>query len=314
MTSLTEHLNFLQNEAPIKKYTFNCIGAPQTFLLYPGVYSFECWGASGGSYIGAINRSGGRGSYVYGKIRIDSLRKLYIYVGEKGIEAGKTAPFGGGGMGDFTGGGASDIRIINDDSFISLKTRIIVAAGGAGAEGAEAGGSGGSLIGFDSVDGYSKGATQTSGGTGYYNGTFGKGGNHVRGGEMSGGGAGGYYGGGTGHRLDNYAGSGGSSFISGHSGCDAISKLSTENNIIHTGKSFHYSGFVFYDTVMIDGNSEMPVPSFDITSNIQIGNEGDGFVRIMYLSSDFAYFLTLKCKHNLQLALISSITFLLKNK
>ena len=68
-----------------------------------------------------------------------------------------------------------------------------------------------------------------------------------------------------------------------------------------------------YENNRIDGNSEMPVPSFDITSNVQMGNEGDGFVRIMYLSSDFAYFLTLKCRHNIQLALMSSITFLLKN-
>ena len=46
---------------------------------------------------------------------------------------------------------------------------------------------------------------------------------------------------------------GGSSFISGHNGCDAIKEESIENNIIHTGQSVHYSGLYFTDTVMIDG-------------------------------------------------------------
>ncbi len=45
---------------------------------------------------------------------------------------------------------------------------------------------------------------------------------------------------------------GGSSFISGHEGCDAIKEESTENNIIHTGQSIHYSGLYFTNTLMID--------------------------------------------------------------
>jgi hypothetical protein len=49
-------------------------------------------------------------------------------------------------------------------------------------------------------------------------------------------------------------GGGGSSFISGHEGCDAIDEQSTEQNIIHTGQSIHYSGYYFTNTLMIDGN------------------------------------------------------------
>lgn len=44
-------------------------------------------------------------------------------------------------------------------------------------------------------------------------------------------------------------GGGGSSFISGHNGCDAI----VEKTGAHTGQAKHYSGRVFTDTVMIDG-------------------------------------------------------------
>ena len=72
-------------------------------------------------------------------------------------------------------------------------------------------------------------------------------------------GSGGYYGsGGSSGGIFDYwypAGTaGGSSFISGHRGCDAISEDSTESNIIHTKYPYHYSGLVFTDTVMIDGS------------------------------------------------------------
>ena len=84
------------------------------------------------------------------------------------------------------------------------------------------------------------------------------------------GGGGGYYAGGS---AGHVGGSGGSSFISGHSGCDAISESSTENAIVHTGQPNHYSRLVFTDTQMIDGAHKMPSPS---GGTDEIGRSGDG--------------------------------------
>ena len=63
----------------------------------------------------------------------------------------------------------------------------------------------------------------------------------------------GYYGGETNNVSGKSAGAGGSSYISGHDGCDSIAEESTIKNIIHTGQSIHYSGVKFKDTIMIDG-------------------------------------------------------------
>ena len=107
------------------------------------------------------------------------------------------------------------------------------------------------------------------------------------------GGGSGYYGGGTGGDTfcNVSSGAGGSSFISGHNGCDAIKKESTEDNIIHTGGSIHYSGLYFTNTVMIDGNGYnwtlekgdyLGMPSHSDNSIIK-GNHGNGYVRITML-------------------------------
>jgi len=63
--------------------------------------------------------------------------------------------------------------------------------------------------------------------------------------------AGGYYGGGSGSYNNSVVGSGagGSSFISGYLGCDAI-----DVSGIHTGGCIHYSGNVFISPEMIGGN------------------------------------------------------------
>lgn len=73
---------------------------------------------------------------------------------------------------------------------------------------------------------------------------------------------------------------GGSSFISGYEGCDAILENSTEDNILHSGQSKHYSGYVFDDAVMIDGESSMPFYNGGNTN----GNQGDGHARITNLN------------------------------
>lgn len=172
-------------------------------------------------------------------------------------------------------------------------------AGGGAAEWLKAiGGSGGGLVGktgtgssnpLEENDGtlIAYGGTQTEGGTwsGLYNGvggdngSFGKAGFRNQSIDYGGGGGGGYYGGAS--RVYAQAGGGGSSFISGYEGCDAIDESSTEDNIIHTGSSIHYSGKVFTNAKMIDGDSSMPKPNGD--GNV-IGNTGDGHAKITYLT------------------------------
>ena len=74
--------------------------------------------------------------------------------------------------------------------------------------------------------------------------------------DIGGIGGGGYYGGTSYYYA--FAGSGGSSFISGHLGCDAVEENTT---IHHTGQSIHYSGLYFTQTRMINGSEIMPLPS-----------------------------------------------------
>ncbi len=111
-------------------------------------------------------------------------------------------------------------------------------------------------------------------------------------GESSGGSGGGYYyGSSSGHIA---SAGGGSFFISGHNGCDAIKEESTENNIIHTGQSIHYSGLYFTNNLMIDGDGyrwttkkeeQIGMPSHSDNSII-MGNSGNGYARITLISID----------------------------
>ena len=153
------------------------------------------------------------------------------------------ASFNGGAIGTSyasSGGGATDIRLVsgNWNDFDSLKSRIMVAAGGGGATTWSRGSYGGAAGGLFAYDvpyyatgswGYTlnTGATQTSGGVGFVSsnagrhgqsGKFGIGGNGNTSSGYGGGGGGGYYGGaggGDGGPM-TCSGSGGSSYISGH--------------------------------------------------------------------------------------------------
>ena len=89
---------------------------------------------------------------------------------------------------------------------------------------------------------------------------------------------------------------GGSSFISGYSGCNAISSSSTENNIVHTNQpNFYNSDYIFTSSVMIDGkgcnwstgsalNCGTNQPQPDGTTSI--GHLGNGYARITLVSLD----------------------------
>ena len=293
-----------------------------------GEYKVELWGAGGNTTTSTNIISPGNGGYTSGKIIFKINKKYYIYIGDSDT-VGRSIHYNGGGIGEAVGGGATDIRTVNGnwDSFVSLKSRIMVAAGGGGGffktnTSNHKPGHGGGLVGYDAdadasqgsllEGGYSgHGGMQTSGGladitvitTGYhpiYNNAqikqakFGIGGWFD---AVSSGGGGGYYGGGHGiHPGATWSGGGGgSSFISGHDGCDAISEQSTEDNIIHTGQSIHYSGLHFTDTVMIDGAGykwtdhkldDLGVVGMPTHSGIGTitGNEGDGFAKITLIT------------------------------
>ena len=251
------------------EYDFDYTGNEQEFITpITGKYKIELWGAQG--------QSGGGGAYTRGSIILNKNNKLYVYVGQGLVTKENESSFNGGtgNYGGTPGGGATDIRLKNGTTwrdFNSLKSRIMVAAGsGSGIGNNNINGSGGTLTGI--AGGGTFGGTQTSAGASqerYYSSSgFGYADGGCAGGS-------GYYGGGA-SACANGAG-GGSSYISGFTGCNAISEESTENNIIHTGQSVHYSGLKFSDSEMKAGNEEMP--NYDGTKTM-VGNEGNGYAKI----------------------------------
>ena len=303
-----------ENYSGPTEWTFNYTGSEQTFAVpISGMYKIEMWGAEGYDNP-AYNYSSGKGSYTKGNIELNKNENIYFYIGGVGINGTINRPYGtyafnGASGGNYTcysyhnhnsayneyGGGATDIRLKNGNwnDFESLKSRIMVAAGGSATSAYYNGTPGGGILGYDGNS--TTGATQTSGG-GPSQGGFGFGGiptyNDLCGDSEAQGAGSGYYGGGattkTGENIPTSS-SGASSFISGHNGCDAISEESESNNIIHTGQSVHYSGYKFTDTIMIDGagclwtNKKTTqcdgMPSHDGKSIIQ-GNTGNGYARI----------------------------------
>ncbi|HBF8567994.1 TPA: hypothetical protein KO064_000238 [Clostridioides difficile] len=180
------------------EWNFGYNGSPQSVILKPGKYKFECWGSSGG-----INNSSwytdAKGGYSKGEITLKKQTTLYIYVGESGYASSSTANntksgFNGGGKGylnqqvmgtyySMYGGGATDIRLVGGawDDEQGLLSRIIVAGGGGGSYSPYTGGAGGGLAGgtgYSANDRHRPGGTQYQGGIGRVsteNGSFGKG-------------------------------------------------------------------------------------------------------------------------------------------
>ena len=353
----TLNFKFELNTYIAAEYSYT--GKYETFIVpQDGNYKIELWGASGGddatikinaetNIVGTwternVTYAGGYGGYTAGNIYLEKDDVIYVYVGEQGKRNGE-ATFNGGGYGGIggtgyegsypqgdpiqrglSGGGATDVRLTSGpwNNFESLKSRIMVAAGGGGTTlttylSAGNYSNAGGLIGFNggwyqnhpALGQEGKGGTQTSGGqaaTIHFNavgvtenGGFGYGGNttSISSQTGAGGGGGGYYGGGSASGTlaggAGQGGGGGSSYISGHSGCNAVSKESTSSNIIHTGNSQHYSGYVFSNTLIIDGfgkkwttkqENEVGTPTFD-NSSTTLGNIGDGHAKITYLSN-----------------------------
>ena len=243
---------------------------------------------------------GGHGAYTSGIISVTTNYTLYLYIGSRGLNGFSegannynqitSGTFNGGGgflhpnkdYNNSTGGGATDIRLTNGNwnNFNSLKSRIMVAAGGGtvindpqGKSSYAGGVSSASFSNTYTGNGYTNeatGATQTSGykfGIGQDGGRAGAGG--------------GYYGGcaiDLKGDIPGIRGAGGSSFISGHTGCNAINSSSTENNISHSGSPNHYSGKVFTNTVMKAGNESMPSTS----GGTETGHSGNGYCKITW--------------------------------
>ena len=322
----------LCNIEPGTVYTFDYTGTYEEFEVpCDGIYQVELWGARGaGNNKTSTTDYGGLGAYTSGIININKNQKFYVYVGQAGIDTTGTATktFNGGGYSkdlssvnyDY-GGGATDIRVVNGtwNNSDSLRSRIMVAAGGA-ATSVTVGGAAGGLTGYQGGTGESSyivggaGGTQTAGGNGGVSGTvhqsghgngssgiFGEGGNASTNG---GGGGSGWYGGGGGSTASNdTGGGGGSSYISGHTGCVAVTSTSSSNpkSECTTGTtdnscSISPYGYTFTNTKMIDGagygwsnvkgtQELMPNPSGGYYAS-GTGHTGNGYAKITYLGQN----------------------------
>ena len=263
--------------------------SPYVYSFRSGFYHFELWGADGGG------SSPGCGAYVSGTLKLETRTKLYIYIGQKGVNGLNTAYNGGGRgqSGGSSGGGSTDVRLKGGswNDFESLKSRIIVSGAGGGSQQSywiSKGGDAGILEGYkgSSISTGSCTVTLATGGkqnefgiagTGRLNGTdgdFGKGGDSSNDPNSDGGGSG-YFGGGgggTNHYIVG-SGAGGSSFVSGLEGCKAILKSSTKENMKFSSLPFHYSGLIFTNITTKDGKE------------MNCNNGGDGKVEIRLLAS-----------------------------
>lgn len=270
------------------KYTYNYTGGIQIFTApIDGVYKFELWGGSGAN--------SGLGSYTSGTVQLTKDDVFYVYVGGLYNGVSGTAVFnnGTGTGGGYPSGGATDVRYFGHgvtpsqsdllwNNVVGLRSRVMVAASGG------LGQPGGGLTGYSSG---TNGGSQTAGGSGDY----GAGGFGLTGGGCTGGT--GWYGAGGGTCASGTGG--GSSYISGHTGCVGITSAtsSTPKSGCSTGTtdnacSIHYSNIIFTDTIMIDGKgynwtnikgSLINMPATTGDSKVT-GNNGSGFVRITLLS------------------------------
>lgn len=261
-----------------------------------GWYKIELWGASGGnatSETGEV-RAGGKGAYTSGLIYLTENQKLYFYIGGTTTNSSGGANGGGTGAGKGMGGGGStDVRIKSGawDNDASLRTRLMVAAGGGGAEGFKqgaAGGDAGAVIGrpgqsnIASSDYTNAGYGSQKGpilvnwiniyekadkcNSGYISddsndaskiklacGKLGLGGSAAN--NEGGGGGSGYFGGGAGSSDNSTvagSGAGGSSFIAGYAGVKYSHKWFGHDEDVY----FTESSKLFIDGQMVEGVNE----------------------------------------------------------
>ena len=315
-------------------WEYDYTGNYQTFVVpINGKYKFELWGSDLLFENNVGDKNNYNGAYTSGEIDLEKNELLYIYIGEQGERGTKKTSssqqtntnitFNGGGKGGTaggpytvsgkkayyihgsSGGGATDIRLVNGtyNNINSLRSRIMVASGASGTDNA------GGLSGYTEhiVDEKYESnigvkATQISG----YQ--FGIAGNGEAAPSVAcngqAGGGGGYYGGGgakeSGGNCHIHSASSGSSYISGHTGCVAVTSASstTPKSGCETGTtdnlcSVHYSNKFFENTLMIDGAGynwtnvkgslkQMPNPSGGFYESGK-GHTGNGYARITLL-------------------------------
>jgi hypothetical protein len=246
----------------------------EELFLETGTYELEVWGAGG-----AINPgyTRGNGGYARGIITLRQRTKVYVRLGGQGTDSyGGAQGCNGGGYGTaYSGGGATDIRLIVD----SLYSRVIVAGGGGGSgdQSRDTGGYGGGLNGGDGTgSGYSgayagKGGGQftetTACADGTLNvcpkGTFGYGGSSSR--SYAGGGGGGWFGGSASNY--EYGGGGGSGYVYTSSSAKVGGYL--------LGEEFYLS-----NTSLLNGGQSFPKPD---KSGYETGHPGNGYAIIKTL-------------------------------
>ena len=241
---------------------------------------------------------------------------MYIYVGGQGLAYDvnfvSNAGFNGGGNSyiGFGGGGASDVRLVEDDEYNkerhtrSLMSRLIVAGGGGGASSQNRGTGGyagnpagdgavttgentyvgkGALLSLTNVTITNNYPVEEDSITGieniyeYENGTLGSGGDADYLGAGAGGG--GFVGGSASHNK-NAGGGGGSSYVYNNN----LNSLSTIYTNISALQSV-YDGITISNTKIVNGNSTMDNPLAFVGGSDEItGNEGYGYVIIKRIS------------------------------
>ena len=308
ITSAGEHYVCVRFQDNAGNYGYAIEQAPSTYIPETGNYEtftapedgyyyIETWGADGGTVLYNGESSsyvGGSGGYSSGYINLSQGDNLYVYVGGKGGDGitaltTATAGYNGGGTGAHDnkdnevcggGGGATDIRLTNGawNDATSLNSRIMVAGGGGGGCDVKVGLDGGDLVNTKiNADNFTAPIyTKSDQKSGY---SFGIGQNGTLGAVNypSSGGGGGYYGGIAPSSSSEYfsIAGGGTSFISGYAGSDAISSASdTANPRTHTNNTLHYSGKYFIDGSMIE-YIDISLPA--------VNNTGDGKARITYV-------------------------------
>ena len=284
---------------------FKC--SPQSLVLPPGRYLIECYGAQGGVGLrdGKRTLHGGKGAYTSGILTVKTRLQLFLYIGGQGEDArlDDSKPtihsgWNGGGNGEYdkdvgdpsgfdhsaAGGGATDIRLIGGDfdNDASLKSRIMVAAGGSGSAYLTYGSPGGDIQSYfmenySSYDHYVSFTNQTHG----HALGIGENGRDLETVPYSGAG-GGYFGGTTNNFTTAHnhgyraVSSGGSSYVSGYKDCIAMSE-----NGEPLKDSIHMSGIFFQKPKILNGFQTFPGIGGKET---ETGHEGNGAIRITQLS------------------------------
>lgn len=244
-------------------------GSTEIATLKAGKYMLEVWGAQGGgSY-------GGKGAYAKGEIEITVDTNIYINaggqgngnltrtIGAGGFNGGGNAGYGVGYGTGYGGGGASDIRI-NENNFTS---RIIVAGGGGGGQ------TGGTLSGgFAGGSGTAgTGGLWCCGNAGVGATTIGPGAGGIARVNATGSGVSGLLGiGGDGHNAPTYQGGagGGGGYYGGGGASDGCGGAAGGGGSSYVGN--------LKSTQLKAGNETMISP----TGSSEIGHSGNGNVRI----------------------------------